>query len=95
MADEVCPRCGAKRVASFRFCRECGLDFDSQVDPGATDAPPSGAPKSYSEIFAGTAYSSTPPEAARQRSTGGLVLLILVLLAIVGAGYVAYQLVLR
>lgn len=24
-----CPQCGARRLGSFRFCRQCGLDFDS------------------------------------------------------------------
>lgn len=27
--EEFCPRCGAERVGAFRFCRGCGLDYDS------------------------------------------------------------------
>jgi hypothetical protein len=86
MAEEVCPSCGAKRVGSFRFCRECGLDFDSQVDPAVTSASPP---------FAGMAYGSAPPKAARRPSIGGLLVLILVVLAILGVGYVASESVLR
>jgi hypothetical protein len=28
MSADYCPQCGAQRIASFRFCRQCGLDFD-------------------------------------------------------------------
>ena len=28
MLDEFCPDCGTHRIALFRFCRECGLDYD-------------------------------------------------------------------
>lgn len=26
-----CPRCGAMRPDAFRYCRKCGLDFDSAL----------------------------------------------------------------
>ncbi len=26
-----CPTCGERRTGSFRFCRKCGFDFDSQA----------------------------------------------------------------
>jgi hypothetical protein len=28
-AATFCPRCGTARAGSFRYCRSCGLDFDS------------------------------------------------------------------
>lgn len=28
MLDEFCPDCGTRRVALFRYCKQCGLDFD-------------------------------------------------------------------
>ena len=31
MADTFCPRCGRERTGSFRFCRDCGFDFDDAV----------------------------------------------------------------
>ena len=34
MLDEFCPDCGTHRVALFRWCRECGLDFDDLDERG-------------------------------------------------------------
>ena len=31
MGDTFCPRCGRERTGSFRFCRDCGFDFDDAV----------------------------------------------------------------
>ena len=28
MLQEFCPDCGTRRVALFRWCRKCGLDYD-------------------------------------------------------------------
>lgn len=44
MIDEYCPDCGAHRVALFRYCLRCGLDFD-ELDargdlPGGPYSPP-------------------------------------------------------
>lgn len=35
MGQEFCPRCGTPRIGSFRYCRECALDFDTL--PSGTD----------------------------------------------------------
>lgn len=32
MAAAFCPRCGEPRLATFQFCRKCGLDFDNPVE---------------------------------------------------------------
>ena len=44
MLDEFCPECGAHRIALFRYCLKCGLDYD-ELDargelPGGPYTPP-------------------------------------------------------
>jgi hypothetical protein len=29
MFTTICPKCDARRVGAFRFCRSCGFDFDA------------------------------------------------------------------
>jgi hypothetical protein len=73
MATEYCPRCGATRIGSFRYCRSCQFDFESPPDaqPPRVAAPPP-APslttpvKSFTEQYAGTPFgqpSGVAPEA--------------------------------
>jgi micrococcal nuclease len=41
MVERFCPNCGTPRIAEFRFCRECGFDFNeltSSAEP-VGDAP--------------------------------------------------------
>jgi hypothetical protein len=38
--QKVCPSCGARRIGSFRWCRECGFDFDSVREAGPAPRPP-------------------------------------------------------
>lgn len=35
MAPEFCPRCGEPRLGSFRYCRKCGLDYETAAHSGA------------------------------------------------------------
>ena len=47
MASGFCPRCGETRVGAFRFCRKCGLDFDSPeaaAPPALLVTPPRPSP---------------------------------------------------
>lgn len=45
--QDFCPRCRARRIGAFRFCRSCRFDFDT---PGANDGAPAGqAPASQLE----------------------------------------------
>jgi micrococcal nuclease len=41
MVERFCPNCGAPRIAEFRFCRACGLDFDELTSAAESlgDAP--------------------------------------------------------
>ena len=39
MSTGSCPVCGTARVGSFRYCRSCGLDYDSGVPNVPTPAP--------------------------------------------------------
>jgi len=39
MTTELCATCGAARTGSFRFCRSCGLDYDSALANAPTPAP--------------------------------------------------------
>jgi hypothetical protein len=73
MATEYCPRCGAARIGSFRYCRSCQFDFESSPDaqPPQVAAPPPAAAvstptKSFSEQYAGTPFGqpgTVAPEA--------------------------------
>ncbi len=40
MASTFCPKCGTPRVAAFRYCRSCGLDYDAIDGRGTSQAPP-------------------------------------------------------
>jgi hypothetical protein len=40
LLQKTCPSCRARRIGSFRWCRECGFDFDSLRDPGPDSRPP-------------------------------------------------------
>jgi hypothetical protein len=33
MATEFCPQCGKSRIGSFRYCRNCGFDFEATSTP--------------------------------------------------------------
>jgi Protein of unknown function (DUF1616) len=34
MGIGFCPRCGEPRLGSFRYCRKCGLDYETAAHPG-------------------------------------------------------------
>jgi hypothetical protein len=34
MGTGFCPRCGKPRLGAFRYCRKCGLDFETAAHPG-------------------------------------------------------------
>jgi hypothetical protein len=40
LLQKTCPSCRARRIGSFRWCRECGFDFDSLRDPRPDLRPP-------------------------------------------------------
>jgi len=40
MSTGFCPNCGEPRVGMFRYCRKCGLDYDTIEVPPAQGAPP-------------------------------------------------------
>jgi hypothetical protein len=64
MVTALCPTCGAARTGSFRFCRSCGWDFDSDeqgstpTTPGVLGALPDEAPVASASPNAG---KSSPP----------------------------------
>jgi hypothetical protein len=93
MASEFCPRCGAARIGALKFCRSCGFDFDAQDVAQPPD------PRSYSERYAGTPYSSTPtagtgaitparPRVMDERLRGLLILvgIVVILLVVLNLG---------
>jgi micrococcal nuclease len=49
LQDEYCPECGTHRVALFRYCKSCGLDYDELDDRGELPGGP------YSPTIAKTA----------------------------------------
>jgi hypothetical protein len=56
-----CPRCGESRLGSFRYCRKCGLDYETAAHPG--DVAP-GPPASQGA-------SARPPAALAEAETPG------------------------
>lgn len=85
LIDEFCPECGTKRVALFRFCRVCGLDFD-ELD--ASGALPLG-PYALGRSGEATDVDGGPPRGLRAtvddrrpRSLRGLIASAMVLVAI-------------
>ena len=60
MATQMCPKCGAARTGSFRFCRTCGLDFD---------APETGTPTAPGGVLAPA--SAADPGTSRGSETAG------------------------
>ena len=67
MATTLCPNCGTARMGSFRYCRTCGLDYDSPTSSTAK-APPailSSLPdEPTSEVTAPLVAGGGPPPAA-------------------------------
>lgn len=70
MAAEFCPRCGRARTGAFRFCRDCGFDFDTATAtarmpvPSATpDSPMSPAPPQAAPM-------SRPPQSFTEKYRG-------------------------
>lgn len=64
MADEFCPRCGTKRLETFRFCRSCRFDFESVP----ADTPPAAQPAASAVLPAPAAppkADQTPPPTDR------------------------------
>jgi hypothetical protein len=51
-----CPKCGTGRTGSFRFCRSCGLDFDTLSNVAASAPPP--AQPGWSAIPAATTLAA-------------------------------------
>ena len=40
MDTTFCPRCGTKRSGAFRFCRSCGLDFETDLPASSAEPAP-------------------------------------------------------
>ena len=82
--DSFCPRCGTQRTGAFRYCRNCGLDFET-APPVADESPVGPVP------VAGMGPSiAAPAVVARRpwyRGRWGLVAAVVVVLglALVGA----------
>ena len=63
MATVLCPTCGSARTGSFRFCRTCGLDFDSN-EQGLTAPAPAvlgTLPEEPPAVATGATSRTTPP----------------------------------
>lgn len=69
----VCPRCGALRVASYRYCPACSYDFgDRQETPATATSGP--AAQSFMERFRGTPWETQPVATAEPQPTFGQTL---------------------
>lgn len=90
-----CPRCGASRLGNFRFCRSCGLDFDSlgaQLSTAGTGLNTTGADTTVQPARVPpwtAAESAAGPLAARSHNPivvgGGIAWIV----AAVAIGYLA------
>jgi hypothetical protein len=88
MDATFCPRCGTQRTGSFRFCRSCGLDFDT-----ATGAESRGVvlpSESYRAPISGQPVPSPAPAAAEQ-NTVALLAGVLWLAAAAVTAFLAFQ----
>ena len=72
MVTDVCPSCGAPRTGSFRFCRTCGLDYDSAEPIARTAAP---AILAEAAVAPWDASPLPRPEAGRQRPAGDVIVI--------------------
>ena len=64
MAGAFCPRCGAQRTGSYRFCASCAFDFeDPQLAEAPSHAPPAAPVWGQSPPPAGPVPAAPPPPA--------------------------------
>lgn len=97
-----CPRCGIENRLEAVFCRECGLSLtDAEATPGETgERSPLSERAGRESSPADEASASQPPTGttpaapgrSRRRNTLGIVTSILLILALVGAGFLWFQL---
>lgn len=76
MTLSACPRCGASRTGTQRFCATCGLDYWTAAQLGAT-APPA---------------ATQQPAPAPPRSSGvGWIVGVFIALVVIGGGYSVFS----
>ncbi len=81
MVERFCPQCGAPRIAEFRFCRACGLDFDELT---SSPEPLGDAPTSVLHVE--PPPDAPNPPAARRPYGRYAVIGVVALLALGGIG---------
>lgn len=93
MLDEFCPDCGTHRVALFRYCLKCGLDFDD-LDargelPGGPYSPPRGMAVKDRVPAAGAGHAARAVGRTRRRTASYLPAGIAAVLAVAVVGALA------
>ena len=92
MLDEFCPDCGKHRVALFRFCLGCGLDFDELDARGELPGGPYSPYRIDAPAPTATATAQVPSPTVRarpRRATRYLPVGVAAVLAIAIAGALA------
>lgn len=84
-----CPQCGAQRIGSFRFCRQCGLDFDSKDVAAPVTFRPSPQPIASSPSIAQPVDPNAPATSAKSTSTVAMLGGIAWLAGAAAIGYLA------
>jgi micrococcal nuclease len=82
MVERFCPQCGAPRIAEFRFCRGCGLDFDELTSA----AEPLGDAPTIVHAVEAPPVTPNPPPAARRPYGRYAVIGVVVLLGLGAIG---------
>ena len=82
MVEQFCPNCGAPRIAEFRFCRRCGLDFDELTSA----AEPLGDAPTIVHAVEPLPDTPNPPPAARRPYGRYAVIGVVVLLGLGAIG---------
>ena len=80
----ACPTCGTPRIGSFRYCRSCGLDYDTLTGSESTSGSPASPPvverpaASIDPTAAGSsvAVAGDPDPSARTRRSRRLVAIV-------------------
>jgi Protein of unknown function (DUF1616) len=88
MGIGFCPRCGERRLGSFRNCRKCGFDYEIAAHPGDVAPGPAASEGASAKPPAALAEAETPVSAGGG-PTADLRIKRRDLLLLVGTGLVA------